>query len=788
MARATEGPQSRNLGSLINGVSRQPPEVRLTSQAQTQDNCLSRLETGVTRRPPSEHIARIETSAVPTAGYHIHTIDRDENERYAVILEDDDIRVFDLLTGTEAVVSTPDGKGYLGITGDRAGNAFSVVSVADLSVIVNREKVTAMSGSTSASRPNEFLLNITNTPSTVIQWTVEIGGVVNTLSKIQQDTEAHIDDLLSSELTVGNYPNWTFTKIASNVIYGEQTSNTGTPESVQISSSWGDTGWAYAYKTIQKFTDLPIKGKDGFVVEVIGTDGDDTNNFFVEYDDETSTWNESVAGGLDNSFDASTMPHKLTRTALDPLAFTFEQITWPSRAKGDIESAPEPSFVGNAVKDAVFHKNRFALLSDENVSLSESGGLFNFWPTSVIVLIESDPIDVSSSNNQVALLDYAVPFSGNLTLFSGSGSVQNELVGSQDEPLKITNARVEERGFYEASGVVRPVAMGMAVYFPVDRSTTSGILEYTAEQGGAFAAEEISSHIPNYLPANIHSLVASSTENALVAASEDEGNALYVYMTYHSNNDKLMSSWSRWVFEENDVVLSLSFMRTKLYMVVDRADGTHIEAMDFRKANDGGLAHSVYLDSQVELTGVYSAATDVTTWTLPYSQTGITVLVLSGSGWSNDQRGQAPPGGDYSVPGQVTLDGDYSASTVHIGRVQDSFYGFSEPTLTSQRDRQALPETQGRLQISKWKVLYNDTCAFTAEVTYEDDDTTYEYPYSNAYIGNAVFGPPAPEDGEFEFDAQGRSTHLSVGIRSSSYLPFTLTTADWAGYWVSHRG
>ena len=46
---------STSIPNLINGVSQQPPSVRLVTQAEKQENGLSSVVDGLTKRPPTEH-------------------------------------------------------------------------------------------------------------------------------------------------------------------------------------------------------------------------------------------------------------------------------------------------------------------------------------------------------------------------------------------------------------------------------------------------------------------------------------------------------------------------------------------------------------------------------------------------------------------------------------------------------------------------------------------------------------------------------------------------------------
>ena len=86
---------SQSIPNLINGVSQQPPSLRLATQAEVQENALSSVVTGLSKRPSSEHIADLGTIANLDKAF-IHTIRRDENEFYSMVVDTaGTIRVFD---------------------------------------------------------------------------------------------------------------------------------------------------------------------------------------------------------------------------------------------------------------------------------------------------------------------------------------------------------------------------------------------------------------------------------------------------------------------------------------------------------------------------------------------------------------------------------------------------------------------------------------------------------------------------------------------------------------------
>ena len=142
---------STALPNLINGVSQQPPALRLASQAESVVNCMPSPVEGLKKRPPMNNIGRMFAGSAGSTRPFIEVVDRDGVNRYLVLITDGDLKVFDL-AGNAKTVNFPDGKSYLDVsnTSDPSEN-FRVASVADYTYITNREKTVAMDAATSPS-------------------------------------------------------------------------------------------------------------------------------------------------------------------------------------------------------------------------------------------------------------------------------------------------------------------------------------------------------------------------------------------------------------------------------------------------------------------------------------------------------------------------------------------------------------------------------------------------------------------------------------------------------------
>ena len=148
---------SQSIPNLINGVSQQPPSLRLATQAELQENALSSVVTGLSKRPSSEHVADLGTISDLDKAF-IHTIRRDENEFYSMVVDTaGTIRVFDK-DGVSKTVTNNAASYLSGLTNPSL--ELAAVSIADTTFIVNKNKTIAKGTATSPTRNPEALVYV----------------------------------------------------------------------------------------------------------------------------------------------------------------------------------------------------------------------------------------------------------------------------------------------------------------------------------------------------------------------------------------------------------------------------------------------------------------------------------------------------------------------------------------------------------------------------------------------------------------------------------------------------
>lgn len=779
--------------NMQNGISQQPPVLRLQSQCSDQVNGFSTITDGLAKRPPTDNIVKLTTSTNDNDA--VHFINRDANERYVVKVKNGGIDIA-TLSGVSKSVTFPDGTSYLTSTNPREN--FEFVTVADTTFILNKNITTAKSSTVSASRPFEALLFVKKAQFDV-DYKVLVNGSVVATKSTSSSTDTDISTLQIAESLrsslASSLSGYTVTRKSSAILIRHAT----TDFNISVEDPIGGTGFQVFKDKTQKFSDLPVEGFDDFVLEITGDASSNFDNYYVAYqtvsgnDQSSGVWQETVKPGLANNLDSSTMPHKLTRQADG--SFVFEEITWTARTTGDTISAPDPSFIGQKLNDIFFYKNRFGIIAGSNLILSESGEFFNFYPTTATDILDSTPIDVEAQHVKVNTLRHAVLFNQDLYLFSDFTQFK---INSADDILTIRTITIDPVAEYQSDLKASPSVSGKNIYFSVDKGSNSGIREFFSESNNFKEdSTEVTSHVPTYLPSDVYKIISSDQEDIIFVLSNksDERNNMYVYV-YHRDTagSKRISSWSKWTFTSTDIIIGGGMIGSVLYLVINRSDGCYLESLDLdTKKNDTGLEFNVLLDRKFSATGSYNSGTNKTTWTMPYT------IPLSGTASVDNNDVKVILGGSFTgqkgmkliterpTTTTVTATGDYSSGSCYLGKPYSFSYEYTEPQIV-QKNSYTNTKTavqHGDIRIRNWIISYFKTGAFTVNVT-PHRKSTYTYSYTDAVIGQTTIGSISFDaSGKFKFPVMSTNDKLVINIVNDSHLPSNFLSATWEGQYYA---
>jgi len=526
----------------------------------------------------------------------------------------------------------------------------------------------------------------------------------------------------------------------------------------------------------QVFSELPTSGMTLNDVYKIEGDANNTfDNYYVRWNG--STWEETTEVGIEYKFDASTMPHQLTREPDG--TFTFDVIDWAERAVGDVDSVQQPSFVGRTVTDIFLHRNRLGFLSGENVILSTAPASdFSFWKESATTIIDSDPIDTPAGHSKVSTLYHASAFDRSLVLFSE----QTQFILSAPNTLTPHTATLDVSTEFEASPFCHPASAGPNLYFTVPRGSHTAVREYFVQNDVTTNdAADITAHVPNYLPSGVYDLTSSSNEDILFALSTEERNAMWTYKFYWQADEKVQSSWGKWTFDEDDIILGMGMVHSDMYHVTQRPDGTYLERTTLNGGVvDTGMNVKFLLDRRTELTGSYDSGTNETTWTLPYEYEGVVEAVLGSTyGTSAGKRLSLT----NVTPTTYKATGNFSSGIAYVGLPFTFRYRFSEQMM---RDGSNNAIRDGRLMLRQFAVNYTDTGYFKITVSPDYRDVyTYEFTGKILGTGGFLLGALPISSGSFKFPIMSDSTQVSIEITNDSPLPSIFQSAEWVGLFHS---
>jgi len=143
--------------NLAQGVSQQPDNLRYPGQCDEQINAWATVVEGLVKRPNTRHTSKLFTSKVSNDAF-VHFIDRDDDNQFAAVIDNNDLSLFDLSDGSEKTVTiTANAQTYLNnVTTPRTD--VKALTVADYTFIANKEQTVALNSTVSSTLSYEALV------------------------------------------------------------------------------------------------------------------------------------------------------------------------------------------------------------------------------------------------------------------------------------------------------------------------------------------------------------------------------------------------------------------------------------------------------------------------------------------------------------------------------------------------------------------------------------------------------------------------------------------------------
>lgn len=362
--------------------------------------------------------------------------------------------------------------------------------------------------------------------------------------------------------------------------------------------------------------------------------------------DDTATpesrWTRVAPPGQSGAkFSPTTMPVTMTRTvagdSVTAATFTISTSAWAQRDSGDTTSNPAPNLItnGRRISDAAVFFNRLFLFAGPYIMASQTGKLYTFFRADKDQTVDSDPLDLTISDEQNVSIKYATTFEDSLILFSTSGK-QFSFTG--DKGLTPTNTRIKTATNYQTRDVI-PRVVGNELYYVGLDGHRSMLYEYrTYEDTLVSAATDVSTQIPTLIGNSVRSMAATGNTRFVILCPTSSS-TLYVYRAHWDGLQKKQSAWSRYIFDASYSINDVCVLADRVYMLTKTANIWFIERLPMLEYPDSthyddvqiayfafGAPYYVHLDRKFyKASGSGTWTGNRTTWDLGVQTPGSTI-------------------------------------------------------------------------------------------------------------------------------------------------------------------
>ena len=794
---------SGTLGSLLQGVSQQPAYIRNDGQVTEQQNMVSDVVRGLTSRPGGDLVGYNTTT---TAGLDFKD----------VIIGGDSFQI-GVAAGALEVIGA-DGLPRT-VTLDAGVSAYidtemEVYVYDNIAYLLNRNKVTAMDPSTTASEAlvvqdegyvtslggefsHTYTVSLEYDDGTVAVGTYQAPDGTTTGDAAKTASTYIVDQLRISLLAHANHKVATLVTVSGSVMR-----ITGTPLKLSVTDGSGGILLRAQANTAAKVEDLAKFAVHGTLVRVVGAKGDE-DDFWMRFEIEGATigagfgsegvWREWLNAYEANAFDLTTMPHVIVRTGA---TFTVSQGNWQPRRVGDSETNPVPNFIGEAIRDLNGFQSRLVMIAGPHVAMSRTNIEVDFWKQSATTESASDPIDIMSTADTEFALEWIVAFDRDLIIFAD----KSQFIITGSIALTGSNASMVQTTNFEMGNAARPASTGRTLLFPFSNGKYAGVKEFFSSANTAASdALSITQVQDEYMLGQVTSITASTNFSTVLVRTGDASttHTIFVHQYYYDGEKKAQASWSKWDFPY--AIRNQFFSGSKLYVLMYDATLGYIQvALDLDIPDNADAGYPVALDLLDSFTAAVISGDYVLTDYVAagYAEAGTAEVIGSyiNLNWETVELVQ---GAGCAVPGQTVLstaadlgNGQWQhivdGTTVPAGATVWAGLNYTslvKPTMPFIRDKTGAVISKSKLTITEFITYYEASGYISATMSSKYRAT--DIVHTNQEIITAG-DPDDPlgigiRSGEYKIPWGERSDWSELTISSDDVRPMTILEVEWVG-------
>jgi hypothetical protein len=733
---------------------------------------------------------------------------RDSSERYiGQFKTDGTLLIWDANTGAQKTVNAiaTSAKNYIA---NVSQDDFEMLQINDYNFILNRSKtvgtlntVTPTQAPTAVATVNligyDVTYKLTLDGSNVATFTTPTTGTL--------DVNSVVAGLQAAVVALAGGSTYTCTK-AGNTLIIRRANNAD----FTITGEGGtNTQALLTYKdSVPNAARLPTSCTDGLILKVSNLEEAQGDDYYVKFKATGGSvgvgeWEECLKPGEKPYIDPDTMPHVIIRESNGTFTFrslneaqkAADDLYWVERRVGDDETNPFPTFVNNKITGMSFFRNRLVLLTNSNVVCSQPGSYFNLFRVSALAATDADAVDLATGALRPVALRHALGDQQGLLCFS---EFSQFMLTSEQDQFGPASARVAAFSSFPMNAKVRPVETGVSYVFVDNNQGYSQVTEMVAASvDNRPSVADLSRTAPNYVPADLKSIVASSSASVVSFLSNVDPSLLKVFKYFNNGNERVLSSWMEWKLPGNCLLQAVD--HDVLYVVTVQQNGiclgtiSLISDVEGTAVNESGIPYEYKLDLFTRTPLLeYDAGTNQTKVYYKagaYDSTLKTVVVVDDNATERGSLYLEPPVQDLGAGKFVYVPGNRTGATnVVLGYAYEFrlempvFYRRSQGS-----DGRTQADVSNIPRVTRLVIQANNTGPYSAQVKLlgrPDKTYTFEQKPANAYEANAA---PLPELIDNVIPVYGKGTDAKVNLFSETPFPLSLVAATWYGVY-SNRG
>jgi len=580
--------------------------------------------------------------------------------------------------------------------------------------------------------------------------------------------------------------------------------------------------------SVQDVAQLPLQCKHGYIVKVANSEADEDDYYMQFYGkddrDGPGVWEECAKPGRKTDFDKGTLPVQIVRT--NATTFTLTQVDWDTCLVGDTTTAPEPSFIGKTINKLLFYRNRLAMLSDENVIISQPGAYYNFWPKSAMTHTPSDVIDLSCSSNLPAVIYDGIEINSGLLLFTKN---QQFMLTTDSDILSPLTAKINSISHFNFNYKTNPVSMGTTVGFLDNAGKYTRFWEASGvvREGEPLVMDQ--TKVVSKLFDKDLIKISNSRENSVVFFSQKDTNKLYGFRYFNAGPKRLMQSWFTW--ELSGTIQHHAMLDDALYVIVRNSSKDVMQKFSLKldtdskmitddqgtttgdDATDDDIIYRIHLDNATTIASsslsAYDAVNKRTTFTLPdgfNNSSGQLAVYVVPSASDTTFQGRSENVSTFTDSGvtKVSLPGNWKtydpqfiedgaagddvtpANNIILGYQFDMEVKFPTLYVTKTSGETSIADMNASLILHRLKLNMGPTGLFqtvidrTGKPTYTE---TWEPTIADAYGANRV---QINDTITQTVPVYERNKNLTVTLKSTHPTPATLYSMSWEGDYTTN--